>query len=333
MSGSPVTWGDLRTLWSRIRVQGFNAVRRSLLHGSAGRVREVWSDTSVIRGSWLEIPFLQQRWNRLATGDPLVSAPEYVARTYFGGRGKVHILSLGCGTGVRERRWAQALPGSMIEGFDVSPPRIAVAQEAARLAGLEDRMRFCVADVLTLKLPPRSFDLVLVEDALHHFSPVSKVLEIVRGALRPDGYFVVSDFVGPSRFQWTGRQIEAVNELLASIPDRIRTTVQGEVRKRVYRPGWLAMYINDPSEAVESSRIVDLLSQMFRVVEMKPCGGALLHLLFKDIAHHYATPDPEAGQVLRRSCETEDALMQKREIGSDFIFAVCRPAASSGAPG
>ena len=48
------------------------------------------------------------------------------------------------------------------------------------------------------------------------------ILESVAQALTPGGLLVLIDFVGPSRFQWTDTQFEAVEGLLAQIPEDYR---------------------------------------------------------------------------------------------------------------
>lgn len=61
------------------------------------------------------------------------------------------------------------------------------------------------------------------------------------------------------------------------------------------------MWLSDPSEAVESSDIVPLIHKHFEVVERKDYGGAILHLLFSGIGHHFVSPDPDAKQLLNIS--------------------------------
>ena len=167
------------------------------------------------------------------------------------------------------------------------------------------------------------YDLVIAEGALHHLYPMRSSLARIHGMLKPGGLLLVNDFVGPSRFQWTPRQLQAANALLALIPkDYRRRWSDDRVKTRVDAPGRLRMKLADPSEAAESSLILPLLGKMFNTLELKNKGGALIPLVFHEIAHHYIQPDETAAEILRLCFATEDLLMRSGEIAGDYILGV-----------
>jgi hypothetical protein len=85
---------------------------------------------------------------------------------------------------------------------------------------------------------------------------------------------VLNEYIGPARFQWTARQLEAVNALRELLPPRYRVRWQDRgLKRRVHRPSRLSMMLYDPSEAVESDRIVPSLDKFFAVVERRDYGG------------------------------------------------------------
>jgi hypothetical protein len=84
------------------------------------------------------------------------------------------------------------------------------------------------------------------------------------------------------------------------------------------------MVVRDPSEAIESSKILPLLKTNFTVVEQKGYGGTILHLLFNEIAHHFVSPDAEGERLLKMCFSIEDLMLESGEIQPDFIFAVCK---------
>ena len=61
--------------------------------------------------------------------------------------------------------------------------------------------------MLKAEIRKDSYDLVLAEGALHHFTPLHAVYDKIFRALKEGGYLVINDFVGPTRFQWTDRQL------------------------------------------------------------------------------------------------------------------------------
>ena len=184
-------------------------------------------------------------------------------------------------------------------------------------------LRFAVADVRTLALPAASYDAILAEGALHHIAPLEPAVAALAPLLLPGGRLVLRDFVGPSRFQWTDRQVAATDALLRALPEHLRTRWgSGRVKTRVLRPGTLAMRAMDPSEAAESDRILPVLDRHFALVECKDLGGSVLHLLLDDLAFHFQ--EDEGAAWLAALFEAEDALLADG-LPSDFVYAVYAP--------
>jgi hypothetical protein len=156
----------------------------------------------------------------------------------------------------------------------------------------------------------------------------------VHRALKPTGYLVASEFIGPTRFQWTDRQLEVVNGILAILPPLYRQRwSDGRIKKKAYRPSRLSMMMGDPSEAVESGCIVPLLERHFEVVERRDYGGTIIHPLFDDIAHNFLSEDgeekdEEARRLIELCFYIEDTLLELGHIQSDFALLVCKPRAS-----
>jgi SAM-dependent methyltransferase len=308
------------------KIRGPRSVVHRLAPLSRVRIRAAWRHTDAPASGWWDIPEVRRRWNAMVTDSPDRTAVEYVLERYFIGRRDLRMLSLGCGTGEKELEWLESGRIRRMDGVDLSPERIAFASSRAVERGFSDKAFFRVADARRFAPQRGSVDLVLLDGALHHLAPVRPVLESVAQALAPGGLLVLIDFVGPSRFQWTDAQLEAVEGLLAKIPVENRRRWQdGRPKSRAYRPGRLSMWISDPSEAAQSSEILPALRERFDLLEVKDLGGTILHLLFKDIAHHYITPDAAAQRILTSAFEAEDRALRSGQLPSDFVFAVARP--------
>jgi SAM-dependent methyltransferase len=312
---------DIRTLYGKIRNTGGNVLSK-LLTRNETRVRATWRQTAAGPTQWTAIPLIQERIRTRITGDPRVNIPQYVTERYGTPETKWRALSLGCGTGRKELLWAATGAIESLDAFDISPERIAEAQRLAGQAGKADLLRFAVGDARSLQLPPGGFNLIIVEDALHHLSPLDVLLRRIDEWLAPGGLFIVNEFVGPNRFQWTRRQLAITNELLSSMPARFTAGPDGQPKPPAHRPGKLSMFMYDPSEAAESARILPAIRTLFDIREEKPYGGTILHLLLKDIAHHFIQPDAEAEEILQRCCTAEDEAFARGDIQSDFSFLV-----------
>ncbi len=113
------------------------------------------------------------------------------AKLEAGGR----VADVGCGHGASTILMAQAFPHSEFTGFDYHTPSIEHAREAARAAGVEDRVRFEVAPAKGY--PGSGYDLVTMFDCLHDMGdPVGASAHVLR-TLDPEGtWMIVEPYAG-----------------------------------------------------------------------------------------------------------------------------------------
>ena len=324
MFNNLVNLHDFAVLFEKLRTRGSTRVLGGLTRSRQERVARSWSHTEDAPRHWWDIPEVERRWNLLITGDRDLDPTTYAASKHLPKRDDLSALSLGCGGGDRELKWLATGRFRHIDAYDLSQERIAYATAQAAEAGVAERVSYRVADVFELQIQPGTYDVALLENALHHFVPVASILRAINGWLRPGGHLVVNEFVGPSRFQWTKRQLEIANDALDRLPAEYRKTPDGRLKTRAYRPGRLSMALNDPSEAAESSLILPTLTQMFEVVEMKEYGGTILPLVFKDIAHNFIAPSEQTARLLKLLFDIEDEALRSKAIASDYVYAICR---------
>jgi SAM-dependent methyltransferase len=326
MLPSIIHFRDMATILERLRHQRRNVIGQ-ILSRDEQRIKTKWDGE--MGGDqcrhWYDIPAVERRCNRMITGDDGQEPYQWVAERFLAGRSGLRGLSLGCGMGGRELRWLETGRFATIEAIDISEERVNVAMRRAGELGLEGRLKARVHDVHRLEYPAESFDVIFAEQALHHFAPVAQVVKNIGRWLRSDGLLIVNEYVGASRFQWTRRQLDAVNGLLAAIPERFTVTARGGRKRRIWRHGRLMVYLHDPSEAVESSEIIPALERVFVAEALRGYGGTLLHPLLKDIAHHFVDEaDSEAAHVLRLCFDAEDILLRAGDIKDDFVFGIFR---------
>ncbi len=314
---------DADRLMRKVRALELHPVVAKLKVRGGARVVEHWAQVEPSMTQWWAIPAVIARWNLLMTGDAGVSFPQHVAAAHFAPRTDLRGLSLGCGTGGNEQLWARTGAFGRLDGVDVSQRRIDFATEAAEEAGLADVLRFRVADVHTMTADGERFDVLLGLQSLHHFADLDRTLPRLAGLLEPDGLFVVDEFVGPTRFQWTDRQLDAANALLATLPPERRRTTDGRIKQRVVRPSRLSMVLDDPSEAVDAAALLPGIRRLFDVVEERPYGGSVLHIALSGISHNFLDQDAETLALLDKCFAAEDEALP--EVGHDFTALVCRP--------
>jgi 2-polyprenyl-3-methyl-5-hydroxy-6-metoxy-1,4-benzoquinol methylase len=105
--------------------------------------------------------------------------------------GSARVLDIGCGTGWSSVSIAQAHPGVTVEGVDLNPGSIEVAQRVAVAEGVADRVTFEVRDAATLS--GAGYDVATMFEMLHDLARPVEALRVAREALGPGGVVLVAD--------------------------------------------------------------------------------------------------------------------------------------------
>lgn len=325
MFGNFININDLSILRKAIREGKLDLVLSKITSSKEGKVKKSWEHIRQKHSGWIDIPEVIERCNYSVSGDIKIDYCEYISQKYLSEKKDLKVLTLGCGTGDRELKLAELGVFGSIDAYDLSKSRIEFAKRQAKEKGVDNIINYRVADIYDIKGCDNYYDVVLIEQSLHHFSPLKDMLFNINDFLKPDGLFIINEFVGPTRFQWTNRQLEVINGLLSILPTKYKMERNDiTIKKKVFRQSKLSMILIDPSEAIESSNILFLLKEMFDVKEVKEYGGTILLMLFYEIAHNFLSKNKETKYYLDICFNVEDALLQSGDIQSDFVVAVCK---------
>ena len=95
-----------------------------------------------------------------------------------------NILDVGCGEG--EDAMILARLGAKVTGLDISPGAIELARKRAALNGVSDRTTFLCAPLDAARLPEKSFDVIWIDNVLHHVLPdLERTMEALLAAAKP----------------------------------------------------------------------------------------------------------------------------------------------------
>lgn len=130
-------------------------------------------------------------YTRLIPGG-LSQVPGLSDRLTQGGR----VLELACGAGVGLMRMAQTYPKSSFMGVDGDDHSLELVTERLGRAGLQDRVSL-TCSMLEEVNASEEFDLTVINISMHECRDIEKVTSNVYHALKPEGYFVISDFPFP----------------------------------------------------------------------------------------------------------------------------------------
>jgi SAM-dependent methyltransferase len=286
------------------------------------KVSDVWDKMIKIdrqsRGliNWLDSPLVQKYYLKklLVNGEPIsvTSFVVWVKERYIKSKLLDYGLSLGCADGALERHAITLNICSKFDAYDISGESIKIAKKEAKKAGLDTYINYQVADVNKIVLSKNTYDIAFGSMAVHHFLNLEHIFDELRKSLKPNGLFILNEFVGPSQFQWTEKQINIANELLEILPKKYKVDLtSGDLKERIYRPSIEFMNDYDPSEAIRSSDIVPLIAKYFDIEERIDYGGTILHILLQNIVGNFDPSKEEDIAILRLLAYMEEILIKE----------------------
>lgn len=232
------------------------------------------------------------------------------------------VLSICCGDGPHELTMLESGKVGFLHAFDISEGALEQARSRFARAGIpEERYRLEIRDANRFDIEG-SYDLVVSAGAAHHIEALERVFSRVASLISPDGYFALLEYIGPNRFQWTDRQLELLNEIVAALPGEYLSPAR---RPPVARPSVEELMKIDPSEAVRSEDIIPLVGEHFRIIYRSDYNGTLMHPLYPYLNHELADCGrSDFDAILRLILTFEDFAIRNGALDPDFTFIICR---------
>lgn len=276
------------------------------------------------RNLWQSHPITQRHIQRAMSGDPETNWLTYVRDRYCP-RPFERGLSLGCGNGAAERDAITLGICQQMEGMDLSPGAIEVAQQEAVRTNLADRITYFTGDMDNLDLPENRYDVIIAGQSVHHVQNLESLAEALHRTMKPRGILILNEYVGPSQYQWTDKVDRLMNDLLALLPPEKRLRQNGTLKEAVLRPTPEQVAAVDPTESVRSAEILPVFSRHFDFDYRANFGGTLLQHLLSEIIANFSEHNPMDRALIDALVLFEDTLIQENAIESDFVFGVMHP--------
>jgi SAM-dependent methyltransferase len=296
---------------------------RARLADSATPSGPAESRTEVQRGqlAFWHSPVARAWINRRITGDPEVGPETHLARRHGPSVPAPLALSLRASDAKLEIALLESGPCERLIGLhdDQAPVDFANGRVPEPL---RERIRFERQDFFGWEAS-EPLGAVVARSVLHRQADLEAVLDRIASMLAPGGIVFVDEYVGPARAQWSDAQLDAINRLLARLPDELLvdlTSADGRVKLGVERPDAERAAAANPHEMVCSDRIVPCLDERFERVEVSLYGGAIFHQLFSRIMGNFAVR-PELVEVLM---EVDGLLTDTGVLSSDYVWGVWR---------
>ena len=260
--------------------------------------------------AWNSVPYFQEKMRSLL--DLKAEALELLA-----GRQEIRALTIACGDMAGEYRFLRALGAVEIDAYDV-----AIGKRDEFFNNIHDgkaTVNYEIADANELLLPASTYDIVYMQQSLHHIEQVDHLTQQISQALKPSGAFLLNDYVGPNFLQRSSKQLAIASKIWSVLPERLRINPQGIVKNEVFVPRkeWLSPY-----EAINSEAILPELNKHFSMTRVALFGG-LLFPVFNGFAQNYGEMDE---LFIHTMWELDQHLIQEGLIEPNFIRALLRPA-------
>lgn len=116
------------------------------------------------------------------------------------------VLDLGCGTGLELGYYYELAPAAHVTGVDLAPGML---DELCRKFPDKDMTLIC-GSYFDVPFGENTFDAAVSVESLHHFTKEEKIplYEKLRKALKPGGYFILTDYFAASEAEERSRRAE-----------------------------------------------------------------------------------------------------------------------------
>lgn len=316
-----ITLDDIFDTYPKLNQRGLSFITSKFNINQIERARTAFNHTSISSSNWWIIPAIRKRWNKLVTGSENIDFVDFTVANYLADKKNIKMLSLGSGNCNSELKFATYSNFQEITCVDISNVLLNEAADIAKSKELGNII-FKVQDANTFKFPVNYFDVVYFRASLHHFKNIDNLVGIkIKNSLKSNGLLIIDEYVGPNRVQFPRHQIRAINLALSSIPKKFRRRFKLNLYKnKVYGSGLIRMKIADPSECIESEKILPSIHKNYLTVFEASYSGNILMTTLKDISHHFVETTPEKKEIIERLFEFEDNYLEK--YSSDFVFGI-----------
>jgi O-antigen biosynthesis protein len=288
------------------------------------QAKNFWEANPAVTGNqWVFHPIIQATVNQRISGNQTSKYwLAWLIEDFFAGKNFENLLSPGCGAGSHEILMGKLGFARQIDAFDFSDTALQIARENASEAGVT--INFYNDDINKFNISnAKKYDLVFCSGSLHHVKEIERFLSTVQQVLKPEGYFIVNEYVGDCYNIYKSQQMQLLNRLYQCFPDVLRSSPIPTFSNQTIQQ----VLATDPSESVRAKLILPFLEYYFDIEVMRPYGGGILHPLYPLLNHReLLSKDPKSETIVRLLLELEAILMElPGGLETDFCLCILKP--------
>lgn len=198
-------------------------------------------------------------------------------------------VSVGAGTGEREMQAIERGLASHFDLYEVAEYCVDRGRQIARERSLEGQVDFHLANAFEAVTGEACYDMVLWNQALHHMPDARAAVAWSARVLRPGGLFVMDDYVGATRMQFSDELLEYSTKFRAGLPPAYLADPWFEGKQlpvTCTRMDESALIAVDPSECADSDSILPAIHDHFPTAEVILTGGGVYHCGLNEVLHN-----------------------------------------------
>lgn len=301
----------------------FSRVQFSRVGERWGRLKLAQESSGFVKNRWWQFITIRNEINRYLGLDITGQGVVQMARDIYKILPSEKAVSIGCGNAGKEIDLVRKGLVASFDLYELSESRLNEAMEASKRYGVYDAFTFNRENVFERDLPSESYDLVYWDNSLHHMLDVEEAIAWSHKVLKPGGGLLINDFIGASRFQWPAEQLtyaKQVRECFSGtkyLKDSSGENV--DLSLTIKKPTKLGMWLDDPSEAADSDRIIDSVDEYFPNAHIHNLGGVVYHLALNDMLVNF--DDSEDRHILKLLMMIDGFISKEGQNHYAAIFA------------
>ena len=259
--------------------------------------------------AWGAIPYFQQKLRaKLDMGAEV--------QKLLNGRKNLKALTLACGDMKGEYNFFKRHGAGSIVAYDISEGQRQRCYDLVYDG--EVALDYRIADVNEVEIEPDSYDLIYMQQSLHHLVEVEAVVARINAGLKSDGLFVLNDYVGAPFLQRGPKQREICGQIWKALPERLRVDQHGKVVDELFIP---AKEMLSPFEAIRSDAILPSLAASLRThVEIR--FGGVMFPIVNGFAPCYNPGQEPDDTVIRMLWRLDEALGAAGAVEPTFLRGI-----------
>ncbi len=266
------------------------------------------------RAEWFSHPLVQEHHQKLVRNG--LSLVEWVIKKYLGDRKPLkYALGVGVGGASFELELLHTNRVTYFDLYDTSQVSGQAVLKQAEALGLAGRVKFHLADINEVELPANHYSLVTFISSLHHVEKLEPVLQSVRDSLCPGGILFANEYVGPDRFDFPAEDTDLARRLYRSLDKAFKCPWP-----ELPQPDPVAVALADPTEAVHSGQILEVLSRQFSRVDFTPLPNCLVPVIWYGLNHDALFETIEGLELVKTLLETDLALVSSQRLPPYFGY-------------